>query len=175
MKDVNVRDLIGQPGASRRLRVSEPVPGLAMELAVVPEDSPVKGDVLLESVVEGILVSGSLSGEMTLTCARCLTTFEGSFDLSVHELFTADATEEDDEYPVSDGFVNLEALIRDAVLPAMPFAPLCRSDCLGICERCGRDRNVGQCVCTPDVDSRWAPLAALRLPEPSTSQQSARR
>ena len=175
MNDINVRDLIDQPGASRPLRVSEAVPGLALELAVVPDDRPVKGDLLLESVVEGILLSGRLSGAMTLTCARCLTTFEGNFDLRVHELFTPTATEDDDEYPVVDGLVNLESMIRDAVVPAMPFAPLCRPDCLGICERCGRDRNLGQCTCTPHVDSRWAPLAALRFPDASTSEQSARR
>jgi uncharacterized protein len=56
-------------------------------------------------------------------------------------------------------------MIRDAVVPAMPFAPLCRPDCQGLCERCGGDRNSAECVCPPEIDSRWAPLASLRLPD----------
>jgi DUF177 domain-containing protein len=165
VRDIDVRDLIEQPGASRPLRVTEAVPNLVTELALVPDDRPMVADCLLESVVEGVLVSGSLSGVMTFTCARCLTTFDAGFDLTVSELFRPGATEEDDEYPVVEGFVNFESMIRDAVLPAMPFAPLCRPDCQGLCERCGGDRNFGECVCAPEVDSRWAPLAALRLPD----------
>ena len=165
MRDIDVRDLLDHPGSSRPLRVSEAIPDLATELALVPDDRVVGANVLLESVVEGVLVSGSVSGEMTLTCARCLKTFEATFDLPVQELFAPDATEDDDEYPLVEGFVNLESMIRDAVLPAMPFAPLCRPDCLGLCERCGGDRNLEECVCLPEVDSRWAPLAGLRFPD----------
>ena len=165
MRDVDVRDLLEHPGASRTLRVSEGVPNLATELASVPDDRAIGADFLLESVVEGVLVSGSVSGQMTLTCARCLKTFDTGFDLTVHELFSPEATEEDDEYPVVEGFLNLEPMIRDAVVPAMPFAPLCRPDCRGLCERCGGDRNFGECVCPPEIDSRWAPLASLRLPD----------
>lgn len=165
MRDIDVRDLLEHPGASRTLRVSEAIPDLATELAQVPDDRAVGANFVFESVVEGVLVSGSLSGHMTLTCARCLKTFEGRFELQVQELFTPEATEDDDEYPVVEGFVNLESMIRDAVLPAMPFAPLCRRDCLGLCERCGGDRNFGECACAPEVDARWAPLATLRLPD----------
>lgn len=165
MREVDVRDLLEHPGASRTLRVTEGIPNLATELAAVPDDRAIGAEFLLESVVDGVLVSGSVSGQMTLTCARCLKTFDTGFDLAVHELFSPDATEEDDEYPVVEGFVNLEPMIRDAVVPAMPFAPLCRPDCQGLCERCGGDRNFGECVCPPEIDSRWAPLASLRLPD----------
>jgi uncharacterized protein len=54
---------------------------------------------------------------------------------------------------------------------AMPFAPLCGPDCLGLCERCGGDRNLGECACEPEPDPRWEGLAGLELtlgaePEP---------
>ena len=173
MRDIDVRDLLEHPGASRTVQVSEAIPDLATELALVPEDRAVGANVRLESVVEGVLVSGSLSGRMRLTCARCLKTFDSGFDLEVHELFTPEATEDHDEYPVMEGFVNLESMIRDAVLPAMPFAPLCRPDCRGLCERCGGDRNFGECACPPEVDSRWAPLATLRFPDDDLATGSA--
>ena len=40
----------------------------------------------------------------------------------------------------------------------LPFAPLCRPDCAGLCERCGGDRNLGECSCEQEIDARWAPL-----------------
>jgi DUF177 domain-containing protein len=160
---IDVRDLLASPGSSRPMRLDEQVEGLATELARVPEDRPVLGDLLLENVVEGLLVSGPLSGVMTLSCARCLKPFDWGFTLEVHELFVAGATGQDDEYPVEDGSIDLEPMIRDAVLLAMPFAPLCRADCLGLCERCGGDRNLGECSCPAQVDPRWSPLLDLNL------------
>lgn len=160
---IDVHDLIDQPGASRSVRVSEPIPGLGMELASVPEDRRVEAVLLFESVVEGILVSGPVTGAMVLSCARCLKTFQSSFQLEVQELFSPGATDVDDEYPLGEGSVDLEPMIRDAVLLSMPFAPLCRQDCQGLCERCGGDRNLGECTCDPVVDPRWQPLVGVDL------------
>jgi uncharacterized protein len=160
---IDVRELIGHPGSSRQVQLSETIPSLGTPVAVVPEDRPVGADLLLESVVEGILVSGPLRGVMVLTCARCLKPFDEEFDLDVQELYVPEAGAEDDEYPLVEGEIDLEPMIRDAVVLAMPFAPLCRPDCLGLCERCGGDRNLGECSCPPEVDTRWAPLLELNI------------
>jgi uncharacterized protein len=160
---IDVSDLTHQPGSSRRVRVSESVPGLGTELAAVPDDRRIDAELLLESVVEGILVSGPVSGAMNLSCARCLKTFQADFNLIVQELFVAGAASGDDEYPLEEDSIDLEPMLRDAVVLSMPFAPLCRPDCLGLCERCGGDRNLGECTCEPAVDPRWAPLAGLDL------------
>jgi uncharacterized protein len=138
MDPVDVRDLLGQPGSSRQVQVADRIEGLATELAEVP--SPVRVDVLLESVVEGILVS-----------------------VQVTELFAPAPAEEDDAYPLREGTIDLEPMVRDAVVLSMPFSPLCRHDCLGLCERCGGDRNLGECTCPPATDPRWAALEGLEL------------
>ena len=83
MIDVDVRELIAHPGSSRHHRLRQPVAGLRVELAAVPDDAPVEGDLLLESVVEGILVSGPLTGPLLLTCARCLQEFAGRVDVGL--------------------------------------------------------------------------------------------
>ena len=162
---VDVRDLVDQPGSSREVIVEEPVPGLRTELAHVPDDSPVRGELLMESVVEGILISGPISARMDVSCARCLKPIQGELLVQVQELFSPRAEPDDDEYPLADGQVDLEPMIRDAVVPSMPYAPLCRPDCLGLCERCGGDRNMEECRCEPEPDARWAPLLELRLPD----------
>jgi uncharacterized protein len=159
---LDVRDLLGSVGATREVRVRERVSGLATELASVPEDHDVVGSLRLESLIEGLFASGTLEGSMQLVCARCLTTMTNPLTVEVHELFAPGATAEDDAYPVCDGAVDLEPLVRDLVLLAMPFAPLCRPGCLGLCERCGGDRNLNECMCTPEPDPRWAALVDVR-------------
>jgi uncharacterized protein len=161
MEAVDVRDLLDRPGASREIHASEVIEGLAGELVSVPE--AIRIDLLLESVVEGILASGPVSGHMAVSCARCLKPSRQAFRLEVTELFAPGAGEEDDEYPVRNETIDLEPMVRDTVVLAMPFSPLCRPDCLGLCERCGGDRNLGECSCGPELDPRWAPLAGLEL------------
>ena len=165
MNTVDVRDLLGHPGSSRTVRVEDPVPDLRIELAAVPEEKPVEGRFLLESVVEGILVTGTVAGRMSLSCARCLRPFDSAFEVEVRELFSADAPPGGDEYPLQpEGAVDVEPMVRDAVMLALPFSPLCRPDCLGLCERCGGDRNTGECACPEAVtDPRWAALDGLRF------------
>lgn len=163
MKEIDVRDLMQHPGSSRVVEVSEPVAGLSQALVQVPDDAPIRGELLLESVVEGILVTGPLSGAMVLSCARCLRAFESSFQVEVSELFVMGADPGDDDYPLDPaGALDLEPMVRDAVVLSMPFSPLCRPDCRGLCERCGGDRNLGDCTCGPAAaDPRWAALERL--------------
>ena len=160
MKEIDVRDLLEHPGSSRTVSLAEPVEGLSAGLAAVPQGAPIEGRLLLESVVEGILVSGALSGRMGFACARCLSGFERQFEVTVRELFVQDPPPGGEEYPLLvGGSLDLEPMVRDAVILTIPFSPLCRADCLGLCERCGGDRNLAQCRCGPaPADPRWAAL-----------------
>jgi uncharacterized protein len=158
---LDVRRLLASPGESRRVRIDRPFDGLASELAEVTE--PVRLDALVENVVEGILVSGPVSGRMDLRCARCLRGFDRVLRVDVEELFAPDVSEEDEQYPIKDEAIDLAPMVRDAVVLSLPFSPLCRPDCLGLCERCGGDRNLGECTCSEEVDPRWAPLQSVRF------------
>jgi uncharacterized protein len=160
---LDVRDLLRHPGSSREVQASVPLAGLDTELAHVPD--PVRVQVEVDSLVEGLLASGTVSGTMRLACARCLKPIDQPFTAHVRELFLAGASEDGDEYPVVDETIDLEPMVRDAVILGMPFSPLCRPECLGLCARCGGDRNLDECRCGPEVDDRWAALSALRLPE----------
>jgi uncharacterized protein len=158
MRAIDVRELLEHPGSSKTVRVEEAVPGLATELVEVPQDAPLEGDLTLESVLEGIYVTGSVAGRMAFRCARCLKGFERDFDVSMQELFVREAGPDDDYVLEPDLRLDPEPMVRDAVVLGMPFSPLCKPDCLGLCERCGGDRNLGECTCTERVDPRWAGL-----------------
>lgn len=159
---LDVRDLAGHPGASRQVRLREPLPGLATSLAEVPAERPLALDLLLESVVEGILASGVVRAPAALRCARCLTEFEAEVSVEVRELFAPDLdAEEADGYPLGDDELDLAPMVRDAVVLSLPFSPLCRPGCAGLCARCGGNRNLEECSCGPDIDPRWAALERL--------------
>jgi uncharacterized protein len=122
----------------------------------------VVADLLLESVIEGIVVSGRVGGTWRLRCARCLTEFDQPFDVRVSELFVRSPDDDADAYPLGpDGELDPDQMVRDAVGVEMPFSPLCRPDCKGLCEVCGGDRNLGECPGHEDVDPRFAVLADL--------------
>ncbi|HLB63190.1 MAG TPA: DUF177 domain-containing protein [Actinomycetota bacterium] len=160
MRAIDVRDLLDQPGSARTAPIHEAVEGLRTELAAVPDDTPIDGDLRLENVVEGILVSGRLAGRMTFTCARCLKGFESGFEVELSELFAREPDPDADVYELpADGTIDPEPMVRDAVVLSMPFSPLCKPGCRGLCERCGGDRNLGECRCPPAMtDPRWAGL-----------------
>ena len=102
-----------------------------------------------------------------MRCARCLTEGTGSFRAQVHELFTLERFEDDEDVYVFDPEtgLDLDQLLRDAIGVEMPFAPLCRPDCQGLCEICGGDRNLGGCPGHQRMDPRFAVLSELTLPD----------
>jgi len=161
MRAIDVRDLLERPGSSRTVHVEEPVPGLRTELADVPEDVPIRGQLTLESVIEGIYVTGSLAGRFAMRCARCLKAFARPFDVRMAEMVAREPGSQDDYALASDLTLDPEPMVRDAVVLEMPFSPLCRPDCLGLCEVCSGDRNLGECPGHEITDPRWAAHDAL--------------
>jgi uncharacterized protein len=160
---IDVRELIGHPGASMQAHLEGTLEGLGTEVASVPDDAPIEGDLLLESVVEGVLVSGDLRGRFHLRCARCLDEFDAPFDFAVTEMFVPAPDEDADDYALDpEGFIEPEQMVRDTVGVELPFSPLCRPDCLGLCPVCGGNRNLGECPGDhPSIDPRWAALEVL--------------
>jgi len=158
---IDVRDLLGHPGASKTVELRGTVEDLGTELAALRSDEPVTGELLLESVVEGVLVSGRLRGVLSLRCARCLVEFGSPVEVEVNELFAlVPESGDEDVYQLDpEGWIAPDQLIRDALGLELPFSPLHSPDCLGICSVCGGDRNRGECPGDhDDVDPRWSAL-----------------
>ncbi len=158
---VDVRNMIGKPGLSRTVHLRGSIDSLGSAVATLKSDEPVDGDVLLESVVEGILVTGTVGATLSLRCARCLKAFERPVQVDVHELFAlVPDPADDDVYAVdAEGWLDPDQMVRDAIGLELPFSPLHSPDCLGLCPVCGGDRNLGECPGDhPQTDPRWADL-----------------
>lgn len=164
---VDTRDLARRPGISRAVRrtVTATQSWGVPEVIEVPVGAEFDVDVLLESVVEGVLVSGSVSVGTTGACSRCLDPLADEITVELTELFaypdsTTEATTEEDEVSRMEGdLIDLEPLVRDAVVLALPAVPLCEENCRGLCSECGRkwaDLEPGHGHET--IDPRWAAL-----------------
>lgn len=141
---IDTRDLGRRPGAMRCYHRDVPLPaGLGMDVIGIPAGEQVSLDVRLESVVEGVLVSGTASAPVTGQCSRCLDPLMDSLEVQLTELFaypdtaTDGSTDPDEVSRVVDGLVDLEPVVRDAMLLALPQSPLCSEDCPGLCPECG--------------------------------------
>ncbi len=157
-------------------RLSAPVgEPMGIEVLAVPRGAEVDLDVRLESVAEGVLVSGRATATAVGECARCLVEIDVPVTAELRELYaypdsTTAATTDDDEIPrVVDDLIDLEPLVRDELVLTMPLAPLCRADCPGLCAECGErfdDLEPGHSH--EILDPRWADLAAkFGVPGPS--------
>jgi uncharacterized protein len=125
----------------------------------------------VESVSEGVLVTGTVAAPTVGECARCLTTVRGRVQVALTELFaypqsvTEATTEEDEVGHVVDDTIDLEQSVIDAVGLDLPFSPMCQPDCPGLCPECGVALAAEPGHGHDRIDPRWAKLAGMSGPE----------
>ncbi len=164
---LDTRELGRRPGSERKVPLTAPAPAdLGIEVLHVPEGSPIEFDIRLEAVVEGVLVTGTAHAGLEGECVRCLEPIRSEITADFQELFVYDDegqdTEDEETSRLEGDLVDLEPLLRDAVVLALPFQPLCQDDCPGLCIECG-----ARLADDPDhrheaaVDPRWAALQQL--------------
>lgn len=169
----DVSEMLGRPGASRAIRRAAAIPDLRGALGFIGDAEAVHLDLVADAVSDGIVLTGTLSGTMHLSCSRCLVSFDRELFTPVDEVFRplgANLGAEDvDGYEVSDEHIDLEPMVRDLIVLAIPTQPLHDEACLGLCSTCGADRNIAECGHTQKMDDlRWAPLEALGRMERSS-------
>jgi uncharacterized protein len=169
----DIRTLSRQPGSARSENRVVPAPAdLGVALARVPVGADIKLSVKLEAVMEGVLVTAEVAAPVTGECARCLEPVTTSVDVSFQELYEsgdgqAGEDEDEDRRFLDADLLDLEPELRDAVVLALPLAPLCRSDCEGLCPDCGvRLAEAGPAHGHGEApDPRWAALRQLNIPD----------
>lgn len=132
------RELLRRPGQMKTLRRDVAAPeGFGLDLVAVPVGEPIQLDLRLESVMEGVLASGSVEVDVAGECSRCLESFTDHVEVDLTELYaypdsaTDESADPDEVSRIVDEKIDLEPAVRDAVLLELPNAPLCREDCPG--------------------------------------------
>ena len=174
---LDTRELGRRPGIQRTktFRVDAPAE-LGIEVLSVPEGAPVDIDLRLEAVMEGVLVTGEATADLEGECVRCLEPIEDTLRVDFQELFEYDDADSrasarrdsdddglgDDVRRLEDDLLDLQPVLRDAVVLALPFQPLCREDCPGLCAECGvRLEDHPDHAHADPIDPRWSGLQHL--------------
>jgi uncharacterized protein len=143
----------------------------------------VEGSVKLTRTNRGILVQGTLHGVIPVECSRCLNVFDHQLAINLEEEYfpvidvnsgnAMELTDEPGSFYIDEHHVlDLREAIRQNALLAIPMKPLCRVDCAGLCQKCGKVLNEGQCDCEKvKIDPRWSKLADLASTGNQTNKQ----
>jgi uncharacterized protein len=162
---LDTRELGRRPGESQRVRRTLPAPeGMQVGLSRVPDAEPLVLDLLLEAVMEGVLVTLDSEVPYVAECARCLDEVHATLPVHAQELVAhPDDTLDEDTFRLDGDLLDLEPVLRDAVVLALPPTVLCSPDCPGLCPECG-SRLADEPGHTHEAatDPRWAALDALR-------------
>jgi uncharacterized protein len=163
---------------------------MLIEISSIPEDGlqqelelPVKVNqhtdtahvlIKISKLGKMVFAEGSVKISATLTCSRCLKDYPYPLDLTFNEEYTpAGVSEEEKEYELTEEELNLDyysdeqldinELITEQILLAVPMKPLCSPECPGLCPACGKDMNEAKCNCNIEqVDPRLQPLERLK-------------
>jgi uncharacterized protein len=163
------------------LRDTVPSPSrIGLDMVAIEAGAPLELYLRVESVSEGVLVTGTVGAPTVGECARCLTPVDGRVQVGLTELFaypdsTTEATTEEDEVGhIVDDAIDLQQPIIDAVILELPFSPVCRPDCPGLCPECGVALAAEPGHSHDRIDPRWAKLAEISRsaepPGPDTSR-----
>jgi uncharacterized protein len=169
--------------------VNDWIKGLPMRDALgAPDPDPEAGEgrAELDLYADGshAFASGTFKGYLTVACSRCVgpVRLDLAETLKVTFMPPSEMPKDDDEPPATaeDGAevaegdldlfpfdgdkIDLEPLMREQFVLAIPYAPLCKEDCKGLCPQCGIDRNTASCTCEKPIDPRLAALKGLKLP-----------
>jgi len=163
---LDTRELGRRPGAMQEVRRTEAAPAdFGVDLIKVPPGEPIELDLRVESVSEGVLVSGTVTATAEGECGRCLDPVQQQVQVRIVELFaypgsaTEETTDADEVGRLVDDRADLEPAIRNAIVLALPLTPLCGPDCKGLCAGCGqRLEDLPPDHTHEQIDPRWAGL-----------------
>lgn len=168
---IDVSDLLARLGARKPLQIVEGTDPIAMGVQRYSFAKPVKLDVVLESIQQGIVAKGSLDTEVETVCSRCLTKVGLHLVVGLEELFATGRKqaeellgkeEAEEAYLIGAERIDLEPAVRQAIMLSLPIRPLCSEACKGLCPRCGQNLNITKCDCTiEEIDLRMEKLKKL--------------
>ncbi len=167
---VNVAQLLKEPiGSSRDYDLRD--------ISSPESVQRVEGSVRLVRSRHGVIVQGKATVREGTTCSRCLEPVELELNIEIDEEFcpTIDVEtglplpcdgEADVSFIDAEHVLDLGEILRQYVILALPWKPLCRSDCAGLCIVCGCNLNTKTCSCSSECQNpQWNALNTLDFKE----------
>ena len=165
---INIADLLRHPGSSRDVAFTAPLAAVTVLDASVPGGTEAAVALRLESLNDGLTVTGTISSRWHGSCRRCLEPTTGPLEAHVNEVYSPHPVS-DEVWPLPTDQLDLYPLVSEALALELPLAPVCRPECQGLCPECGANRNRVDCGHRPNAgDLRWTALRDLFPPEAGT-------
>lgn len=164
---INVKELT-MKGKKVQLRESMDMSGLLGDRQDLASFGVLEAELAAHADGDVAVVEGMLDLPVTMVCSRCLGPVQERLSIPFREQFTEesasaqDGEEPDDLHRIHEDSVDLNPYVEEAVWMALPYIPLCKEDCAGLCPECGTNRNERDCGCSLErIDPRLAGLAGL--------------
>lgn len=169
---LDLSELIKSTGAVIPFHFEEEIEVEGVELL-----SPVIADFKFSNTNRSIIIEGELDTNVSAECVRCLEHFILPIHFAFQEAYTREdlmldakgnlITDDEDIRSVFEGHIlDITEFLRQNIILALPPAPLCSPDCKGLCPKCGKNLNEGECQCSQQkVDPRWKKLLEYKKKE----------
>ncbi|MHB1955658.1 MAG: YceD family protein [Sulfobacillus sp.] len=161
MMEIRVSDVKKWAGREETQHIEDEWPAQIQERVEFPVLGPLSIDVKVRNTGQSLVVECQGTAVLSAVCSRCLEPFMLEVPYQLVEEFREETGADDPEldyYRFNGDKIVLDELIADCLGVSIPIAPVCRSDCLGLCPQCGANLNLAPCDCRPQLDDRWGPL-----------------
>ena len=111
---------------------------LDLDTETVSFELPIIVELFAQRVTNTVIIRLNIAGTMSGVCSRCLAGFNIEINKKLDLNFPLDNSEK---------FIELDPDIREEIMVDYPMKPLCKSDCKGLCQKCGKNLNEGGCSC----------------------------
>ena len=164
--NISVSDLLANPGSSKRIQSKAHLGKIATTLAQVPRGT-VELDAEISAQANAVFAEGSLKAKWLGECRRCLEPVNGLLDIHLKECFQSDFIE-GETYPIIDEAIDLAVVTKEAILLALPLAPLCDQSCKGPLPEIFIDEVSPKASDSVQRDSRWDALDSFQADKEKT-------
>lgn len=160
---INVADLLNKKVTNKEVHLVFEMESFSEEGETIRFVAPVNLDCELTSVEDIINLDGFISTELKLSCSRCLDIFNYKVGVEIHERFSVNLDDKDDDIILIDSdVIDVTEVIKNNIIMALPIKKLCKDVCKGLCQHCGNNLNLSPCNCVKeDIDPRFLELKDL--------------
>ena len=161
---LSLSKIIDCPGASVDYSVSVDLSDLLYG-ASYPVSEPVIAKGTVRNTAGVLVMTGEMQTVLHGVCDRCASDFTRDVNIPIDVVLVTELANEDNEdenvFPLQADSADLEEIVRTVFVLNMDSKMLCKPDCKGLCHRCGKNLNEGECDCQPELDPRFAALRQL--------------
>lgn len=166
---INISEILTNPSVEKHYDVNIDLSGIHFKGRTFPISGKEPFSLEVSRAGKTLQISGSTEVRVLIPCDRCLDDVEFTFPISIDEKIKIDGdsggdTDKDEYYFIDGCILDVDKLISDEIVVALPTKVLCKEDCKGLCTVCGTNLNHGTCDCdTESLDPRMAAIKDIFL------------